>query len=192
MKTEVERKDMKSKLLRQILAAGALLAGPALAAVQPNVTPDPPLPDTQIAQTVQRDLLKYANFTVFDDLSFKVQNGRLTLFGEVTEPFKKADIEKIAAKVPGATGVTDEIQVLPFSDMDNLLRSRIAVSIYHDPSLARYRAGTNSPIHIIVDNGGVTLKGAVYTQADKEDAGLLASSVAPIVNNLQVVNPPSR
>ncbi len=192
MKTEVERKNMKSKLVRQVLAASVLLAAPALAAAKPNAMPDPPLTDTQIAQTVQRDLLKYADFTVFDDLSFNVHNGQLTLLGEVTEPFKKADIEKLAAKVPGATGVTDEIQVLPFSDTDNLLRHRVAAMIYRDPSLARYSVGTNSPIHIIVDSGHVTLKGAVITQAGKEDAGLLASSVVPTANNLQVVNALSR
>ncbi len=184
---------MKSTLLRQILLTGALLAGPAMAAVKTEAAPDPSLTDTQIAQTAQRNLLKYSNFTVFDDLSFKVQNGQLTLFGEVTEPFKKADIEKIAAKVPGATGVTDEIQVLPFSNSDNVLRHQIDVLIYHDPSLAQYRVGANSPIHIIVANGSCTLTGAVRTQADKEDAGLLASGVAhTVVNNLQVVNAPSR
>lgn len=178
---------MKSKLLRQILAFGALLAGPALAAIPSNAAPA--LTDTQIAQAAQRGLLQYGNFTVFDDLSFKVQNGQITLTGKVTEPYKRADLEKIAARVPGVAGVTDQIQVLPFSDRDNLLRSHIATLIYHDPSLAAYRAGANSPIHIIVDNGRVTLTGAVRTQADKQDAGLLASDAAPTVNNLQVAGP---
>ena len=48
-------------------------------------------------------------------------------------------------------------------------------------------------IHIIVDNGHVTLTGIVDTQADKDVAGLRASaaglSFGPIVNNLQVVRP---
>lgn len=177
---------MKSKLLRQILA-GALFAAPAIAAA--NLTPDIPLTDAEIAQTVQHDLLKYSGFTAFDDLSFQVQSGHVTLFGEVTEPFKKTDIEKIAEKTSGANGVTDNVQVLPFSDSDNQLRHRVATLIYDDPSLAHYRAGTNAPIHIIVDNGRITLAGAVNTQADRDDAALLASTAGPTVNTLQVVNP---
>jgi hyperosmotically inducible periplasmic protein len=188
MQTEVERKDMNSKLLRQVLAAGALFAGAAVAAGNPN-------PDARIAQTVQHDLLNYANFTVFDSLSFQVQNGRILLSGAVTEPFKKSDIDKIAGAVPGAAGVTDNIQVLPFSDNDNQLRRRVATFIYNDRAFSRFRMEANPPVHIIVDNGRVTLTGAVDSQADKADASLLAStagSFGSLVNDLKVVNASNR
>jgi osmotically-inducible protein OsmY len=53
--------------------------------------------------------------------------------------------------------------------------------------------GTHPSIHIIVDNGHVTLTGVVDTQADKDVAGVRASaaglSFGPVVNNLQVVHP---
>ena len=83
-----------------------------------------------------------------------------------------------------------KIQVLPLSDNDNLLRRQIAASIYRYPTLSRYGMGTHPSIHIIVDNGHVTLTGVVDTQADKDVAGIRASgaglSFGPVVNNLQV------
>ena len=120
---------------------------------------------------------------------------KFTLMGEVTQPIKKSDLHNIVAKLPGVEGLTDNIQVLPLSENDNLLRRQIAASIYRFPTLSRYGMGTHPSIHIIVDNGHVTLTGVVDTQADKNVATIRASaaglSFGPIVNNLRVV-PPSR
>jgi hyperosmotically inducible periplasmic protein len=111
----------------------------------------------------------------------------------VTQPIKKADIQNIVAKLPGVESVNDNIEVLPLSDNDNLLRRQIAASIYRFSSLSRNGMGTHPSIHIIVDNGHVTLTGVVDTEADKDVAGMRASaaglSFGPIVNSLQVVRP---
>ena len=184
---------MKTKLLQQVLAAGALLAGTAFGAEQTNLTRA--ASDQDIAKNIQHALLNYSDFTVFDDLGFQVQNGQVTLFGAVTEPFKRSDIQKITGKIPGVNGVADKIQVLPFSDNDNLLRREIATALRHDPALGRYQMGVHPSIHILVNNGRVTLAGAVNTQSDKDAASIRATAfglkVGSIVNNLQVV-PPSR
>jgi hyperosmotically inducible protein len=49
------------------------------------------------------------------------------------------------------------------------------------------------PIHIIVDNGHVTLEGVVRTDMEKNVAGLRAAgaglSFGQVTNNLQVENP---
>lgn len=182
---------MKTKLLQQVLAAGALLAGTAFGAGQTNLKPM--ASDQDIAKNVQHALLNYSDFTVFDDLSFQVQNGQVTLFGAVTEPFKKSDIQNIAAKVPGVNGVTNDIRVLPFSDNDNLIRRQIATALRHDAALGRYQMGAHPSIHILVNNGHVTLAGAVNSQSDKDAAALSARAFGlkfgSIVNNLQVVAP---
>lgn len=184
---------MKSKLFGQVLMAGALLAGSVMAADKSK--PNLPRTDADITKSVQHELLSYPYYGVFDALSFKVQNGQVSLFGEVTQPIKKSDIHNIVAKLPGVEGVSDNIQVLPLSNNDNLLRRQIAASIYRFPSLSRYGMGTHPSIHIIVDNGHVTLTGVVDSQADKDTATIRASaagmSFGPVVNNLQVV-PPSR
>jgi osmotically-inducible protein OsmY len=184
---------MKTKLLQQVLAAGALLAGTAFGARPTNLKPA--ASDEDIARNVQHAILNYSDFTAFDDLSFQVQNGRVTLFGAVTEPFKKSDIQNITARVPGVKGVADNIQVLQFSDSDNLLRLEIATALRHDAALGRYQMGTHPSIHILVNNGHVILAGAVNTQSDKDASALRATAFGlkfgSIVNNLQVV-PPSR
>jgi hyperosmotically inducible periplasmic protein len=191
LQSEVLRK-MKPKLLGHMILAAGLLAGSAAAA--DNNQSNLPRTDAAIAGSVQHNLLAYSYFGIFDDLSFQVQNGRVTLNGAVTEPFKKSDVENIVAKVPGVQGVTDKIQVLPFSDKDNQLRSRVAAMIHNDPSLAHYVMAKNPSIHILVNNGHVTLMGAVETQADKDAAGLRAEAAgltsSSIVNNLQLVSQP--
>jgi hyperosmotically inducible protein len=183
---------MKLKLIGNALLAGALLAGSALAADKPK--PNLPRTDADISKSVMHEMLTYPYYGVFDDLSFKVENGQVTLYGAVTTPIKKSDMQNIVAKLPGVEGVTDNIQVLPLSDNDNLLRRQIAASIYRYPTLSRYGMGTHPSIHIIVDNGHVTLTGVVDTQADKDVATMRASaagmSFGPIVNNLQVVRTP--
>lgn len=183
---------MKSSLLGRVVMAGAIIAGSAFAAHKPTVVT--PRTDAEITKSVQHELLSYPYYTIFDDLRFQVQNGQVTLMGEVTQPWKKSDIQNIVAKAPGVEGVNDNIQVLPLSDNDNLIRRQVAAAIYRFPALSRYGMGTHPSIHVIVDNGHVTLTGVVDNQADKNLAGIRASgaglSFGPIVNNLQVA--PSR
>lgn len=182
---------MKFKLLQQVLVAGIVLAGSALAADRSKT--NLPLTDADLAKNVLHKLQTYSSYGPFDEVTFQVRNGQVFLSGEVTEPFKKSDMQNVAAKVPGVQGVTDNIQVLPFSDRDNRLRSEIAASIRHDPSLSRYETGTNPSIHILVDNGQVTLAGVVATQSDKDASALRAETtgltLGSIVNNLQVLTP---
>jgi hyperosmotically inducible protein len=182
---------MRPKLIGNVLIAGALLAGTALAADKHKS--NLPRTDADISKSVQHEIMMYPYYGVFDDLSYKVQNGQVTLYGAVTQPIKKSDIHNIVAKLPGVEGVSDNVEVLPLSENDNLLRRQIASSIYRYPSLSRYGMGTHPSIHVIVDNGHVTLTGVVDTQADKDVATIRASSAGlsfgPIVNNLQVVKP---
>jgi osmotically-inducible protein OsmY len=55
----------------------------------------------------------------------------------------------------------------------------------------RYATGANPSIHIIVDNGHVTLEGVVANQGDKNIAGVRANGVPgvfSVTNNLLVAN----
>ena len=182
---------MKFNLLGNVLIAGALLAGSALAADKTKL--NLPRTDADISKGVQHEMLTYPYYSIFDDISYKVQNGKVSLYGEVTQPVKKSDIHNIIAKLPGVESVEDNIQVLPLSDNDNVLRRQIAASIYRFPTLSRYGAGTHPSIHIIVNNGHVTLTGVVDSEADKNVATIRASaaglSFGPINNQLQVVRP---
>ena len=138
----------------------------------------------------------YPRYTIWDDVSFRVTAGQVELIGAVSQPYKKNDIEHLVRKVPGVTSVSDEIKVLPLSDQDDRLRQQVARAIYRDPVFTRYAIEPHPPIHIIVDNGHVTLTGLVSTETEKQIAGVRAStaglSFGPVVNNLQVENPPAK
>jgi len=120
-------------------------------------------------------MLPYLN--VFDDLSFRVDNGVVTLFGEVTRPVLKSDAQNVVKKVEGVTGINNQIEVLPLSPMDNQIRMREYRSIFGYAPLQRYQMGAIPSIHIIVKNGNVTLKGIVSSEADKNMAFMRANGV---------------
>jgi hyperosmotically inducible protein len=90
-------------------------------------------------------------------------------------------------------GVTNQLEVLPLSPFDDRLRLQIARAVYGHTALSRYAYQSLPPIHIIVDNGRVTLEGVVNNDMEKQIAGMQASSAGlsfgPVVNNLRVENP---
>jgi hyperosmotically inducible protein len=149
--------------------------------------------DAGIARKLTHEIRMYPRYSIFDNIGFFVDEGRVDLLGEVSEPFKKADLGRIALHVAGVTSLSNELKVLPLSPMDNRLRLQVARAIYRDPVLSRYGMQAVPPIHIIVDNGHVTLEGVVATDMEKNVAGLRASgaglSFGQVTNNLHVENP---
>ena len=148
--------------------------------------------DAVIAKKLAHEICMYPRYGIFDNVSFAVDEGRVDLLGQVSEPFKKADLGRIAQRVAGVTSLSDELKVLPVSPMDNRLRLQVARAIYRDPVLSRYGMEALPPIHIIVENGHVTLEGVVSTDMEKTVAGLRAAgaglSFGRIANNLHVEN----
>ena len=130
----------------------------------------------QLFRDVQRQVLRYPHFTIFDSVNANVNNGHVTLVGKVTMPYKKIDIEKRVAKLAAVTSIDNQIQVLPVSQFDNDLRFRIARAIYGNHNFRPYASMVNPPIHIIVDRGRVTLEGVVNSQVDRMLARSIASS----------------
>ena len=106
------------------------------------------------------------------------------------------DIDRLVAETPGVAGVDSEIRVLPPSSEDDRLRREIARVIYSDPAMTSLARLAPPPIHIIVENGRVTLAGAGENELQKTVAGVRASAVGmifgPVVNNLVVADPPAK
>jgi hyperosmotically inducible protein len=91
--------------------------------------------------------------------------------------------------IEGVSRVENQIQVLPLSSMDDRIRMAEYRAIFGKPGLDRYAMQAVPPIHIIVDNGKVTLEGVVSTEADKNQAGIYANGVSGVFsvnNNLRV------
>jgi hyperosmotically inducible protein len=155
----------------------ALLTGASLAAAQ---TADPR--DVKVGDNIVRQVNSYAKFTIFDDINATVDQGNVVLTGRVTMPYKKDDIEKRIAGIDGVNTVQNNIGVLPVSQFDEQLRHRVARAIYGHPSFWNYAAMANPPIHIIVENGRVTLTGVVNSNVER----MLARSLAVGLGELSV------
>ena len=130
--------------------------------------------DLQIFKDISNEVLRYTNFTIFDDVSAEVADGQVVLTGRVTMPFKRADLERRVLRVEGVRAVSNRIQVLPVSFFDDELRSRIARAIYGNSAFWHYAAMANPPIHIVVERGHVTLSGVVNNNVER----MLARSLA--------------
>src|SRR5690348_10815804 len=178
---------MKTNFLGRFAMAAVLLVSGAFAATKPAAN-SMPQTDAQVAEAVRHQIAMYPYYSIFDDLGFRVVNGQVLLTGDVTRPVKKSDIARIVQSVPGVTSVENDIQVLPLSTFDDRLRLQIARSIYRSPVLTRYAMEPVPSIHIIVNNGHVTLTGVVATDMEKQVAGMQANaaglSFGPVVNNL--------
>jgi hyperosmotically inducible protein len=183
---------MKSKVLSKVLAA-ALLAGAGVAGAAERDAA--PATDAQLEQRVGHEIRMYPRYTIWDDISYRVNNGQVELFGAVNQPFKKSDIDHIVRDIPGVRSVSDQIKVLPLSPMDDRLRLQVARAVYSDPFLTRYALQAVGPIHVIVENGHVTLTGVVASDAEKNVAGIRANGAGlsfGVTNNLQVEKPGRR
>lgn len=175
------------------LALAAVMTVAGLAAATPDVTA---VSDDALARKVAKEVRMYTRYTIWDNVNIQVRDGNVELNGQVSQPFKRADLQRLAQRTPGVVSVTNRLEVLPTSFYDDDLRIRVARAIYRDPSLSRYAIQAVPPIHIIVKNGHVTLEGVVNNQLEKTVAGMRAStaglSLGQVVNNLRVENPPKK
>jgi hyperosmotically inducible protein len=181
---------MKNRMFKLTLASLIISTGVVMAA---NTDPNAPRTDTQIADKVAHEMRMYSRYTIWDNIAVRVREGDVELTGQVSQPFKKADLGRLAQRVPGVRSVTNQLEVLPTSFFDDRLRLQVARAIYRDPVLSRYAIQSVPPIHIIVDNGHVTLEGVVNNDMEKNVAGIRAGqaglSFGQVTNNLRVENP---
>ena len=181
---------MRVGKLGSFLAVAALTAAPFVYGAGPN--PRPKSPDSTsktLEQKVVHEINMLPYYGVFDSISFRVDGEKVTLFGKVWQPWLKRDAESAVKSIEGVAQVDDQIKVLPLSNFDDQIRRQEVRAIYGYPALSRYALGTHPPIHIIVENGHVTLEGAVANKMDKELAYVRANGVPgvfSVTNDLQV------
>jgi hyperosmotically inducible protein len=143
----------------------------------------------RITREVRHELVMLPYYGVFDNLAYKVDGTTVTLLGQVTRPTLKSDAGNVVKRIEGVEKVDNQIQVLPLSPMDDRIRVAEYRSIYGQAGLDRYAMQAVPPIHIIVDNGKVTLEGVVANESDKDLANVRANTVSgvfSVVNNLRV------
>ncbi|MGB9491898.1 MAG: BON domain-containing protein, partial [Terriglobales bacterium] len=131
----------------------------------------------KLGKQVAYDRVGYADNT-FNFLAVGVEDGVVTLSGDVVWSVPLDDAMALAARMPGVKDVVNDVKVLPVSNFDDSLRVRTARAIYRDSMLGRYASDPAHPIRIVVDNGHVTLYGTVENTMDKNVAGIRAGAVS--------------
>jgi hyperosmotically inducible periplasmic protein len=185
---------MKKELRSLIIAA--LLAAPVAALANTTSNRDgnadrqsSEKPQEKLTKEVRHQLVMLPWYSVFDNLEYKVDGDKVTLYGQVTRPVLKSDAESAVKHVEGVSTVVSNIEVLPPSPIDDQLRRTVYRAIYGEAGLSRYSIQAVPSIHIIVKNGNVTLEGAVGNETDKNLAGLRANQVPNVFsvkNNLVI------
>jgi hyperosmotically inducible periplasmic protein len=156
------------------VAAAMMLAGAC------NRAPDP-------KDRVERDL-KQANIEHVN-VDYDRDGRVIHLKGAVDSSAEKERAEQIAHEAVGTSGkVADELTVKGVNDktaddMDGAIRKELNAKVDND------RALEGRHINFDVNNGVVTIKGDVRTQAEKDQVGQMAratANVKEVVNSLDV------
>ncbi len=172
------------------MRAALLILTPLLALAQ--TATDSPVDRNleRIVKSARKEILRLPYYGPFDWLTFQVEGSTVTLNGATVRPTIKTDSERVVKKIEGVERVVNNIEVLPLSPNDDQIRLRTYQAIMGHTAMLRYAIrGPNSPIHIIVRNGNVTLEGFVGLEQDKNIAGIQANGVSGVFsvkNNLRV------
>lgn len=189
---------MKTRQLTGIVCAALVLLNPsARVMVQADTR--------QSVEDIRKELLQLPYYSVFDFLAFSYDRGTVVVGGYAYALGLKKDAERAVKRASGVDTVVNKIEELPPNQIDDQIRWATYYKIYRDPFLSRYAPGGgllwghrhafggpfspyggafsgmepagDYPIHIIVQNGRVTLLGVVDSENDKTVAGLRAREV---------------
>jgi hyperosmotically inducible protein len=146
---------------------------------------------SRLIEEIRRALVTLPYYDVFDWLEGEVRaDGTVVLRGQVVRPTTRSGAEARLRKIEAVSKVINEIEVLPVSPNDDRLRIALYKAIYsYNSPLFRYATQAVPPIHIIVKNGRVWLKGVVASQMDSQLAYTAAQRVPgvfEVTNELRV------
>ncbi len=140
----------------------------------------PGVSDAELQKNLSRklayDRVGYRD-NAFNVITLGVNNGVVTLGGEVADYPAYNDALGIVQNAKGVKDVVNNLKVAPASTYDDNLRWRLFRAIYGDSVLSRYGSDPAKPIRILVNNGHVALYGKVDSQTDANIAAIRAKGV---------------
>src|ERR1700681_2584480 len=122
--------------LATILALGTTGMAFATSAGQVSSTTNPLL-DERLSGEVRHELAMIPQFTVFDNLAYRVEGGTVTLVGQVRDAIVKDSAEKRIKHLEGVERVDNQIEILPASFNDERIRRQVARAGFNDPRLPK-------------------------------------------------------
>src|SRR5207245_10967941 len=122
----------------------------------------------RIVKEVHHELVLLPFYGVFDNLAYQVSpDGTVTLIGQVVRPTLKSDAENVVKKIEGVERVGNQIKVLPVSPNDDRIRRDTYRAIHGNDVLSQYSPRAVPAIHIVVENGHVTLDAVLARQMER-------------------------
>lgn len=167
---------------RIALAAGVVASLTAASAAYAYDNHTPASKEARMVRQIRHELVMQPFYGVFDDLSFRIDGGTVTLFGSVVRPTMKTSSENVVKDVEGVERVVNEIEVLPTSPQDDRIRMAVFRAIYGHSQMTRYAIQAIPPVHIIVKNGNIKLVGVVANESDRTIANMQARQVPGTFN----------
>ncbi|MFL6373533.1 MAG: BON domain-containing protein [Pyrinomonadaceae bacterium] len=140
--------------------------------------------DNQIYHKVRG--LTYYN--TFDYITWQVNGSTVTLNGKVATLGTRSEAARAVKDIPGVREVVNNIEELPPSSFDDQIRRRALFEFtQHGPG--QYFGWPNPDVHIIVENGRMTLEGYVARKSDSDMLNILANGIQgvfEVTNNLKI------
>ena len=190
------RKLFGPAVFAALLAAYGVAASPGSSNDHNDAFMSGPQNESQMSRQIRHNLLMLPYYSIFDDLAFKIEPGGIVVLEGACPPEPPWDISHAAQdavkNVAGVTRVVNNIKVLPLSPMDWQIRRAEARAIYGNADIGtRYGFQALPSIHIIVENGHVTLEGVVDNQFDDTLIRTRANTVPnvfSVTDDLRVLN----
>lgn len=172
---------MRTTTTLTTLTTIAAIAAPAIAQQQAT--------DRQIALAVEAELM-LDPATPAHKIDVETDDGAVALSGSVSSLAARDRAVEVASSVAGVTEVYENIAVNTPEVDDAVLRSRVIAALVADPATESF------DIDVAVDDGAVTLSGAVDSLAERALAREVASAVTGVrsisTENLAVEPPEMR
>ena len=138
--------------------------------------------DTDIARAVA-NALEWNTAVPFDKIDIRVEDGRVTLEGEVEWYYQREAAENTTRQISGVKSVLNLITVRQPQVKPDEVRDSI------ERALVRHAELDANRIKVSVENGHITLSGTVRSWAEKkaaEDAAWRSPGVTAVTNNIRI------
>ena len=142
--------------------------------------------DTEIEANAIAKIRSHLKGSPFDLVSIKVNNGFVTLTGNVRDQSLVSDAMESVMWIHGVRGVENKIDYASIAAGDERLRRAIFARLNRE--FPQYFIGRDPSIIILVNSGRIELVGYVESNVTREKIGSIVRSfngVLDVINNLQ-------